>query len=249
MKKRIIFTLTTGRSGTALLAKLLKPLLQVHADHEPKPLFSDALVYLKTRPDFDIHEFCKMKLKAIQQSMDDKDIYIETCHSFGKGFIGPMREICSDIEIIILHRNPIDVTMSMYRLGDIPGRTKTGLHWYLSPKDNMSFTTLKYSIQEAYTDFQLCYWYTQEMLCRMNEALEHHQVLCSIEFRELLSYTYFRNVLNQMGITKIPRNYKKYYQSVVAYKVNEKSHRKHPLLLPPDLKEQIDQIHHDLIIK
>lgn len=256
VKKRIIFTLTTGRSGTALLTKLLEPLPQVHAEHEPKPLFSDAFVYLKSRSNFNISEFCHMKLKAIYELMGDKDIYIETCHMFGKGFLEPMLELCHDLEIIILHRNPVDVAMSMYRLGDIPGRTKTGIHWYLSPDDDLSLTTLISTTESnttnfsKYTDFQLCYWYTQEMLCRMNHALYHHKqnISHTIEFRELLSYTYFENILHKLEL-EIPRDYPLYYKSVIFTKINEKLYRKHPLPKPDDWQEQIAQIHKDFIVK
>ena len=250
MKTRIIFTLTTGRSGTALLAKLLEPLPQVHAEHEPKPLFSDAFVYLKTRPGFDVDKFCHDKINAIKTIIleSNRSIYIETCHTFGKGFIEPMcRLLSSEVEIIILHRDPMDVAMSMYRLGDIPGRTKTGIHWYISPTDFLSLTHLTRPMTD-YTDFQLCYWYTQEMLCRMNHALRHHQILATIEFRELLSYHYFHNILKRMKL-EIPRNYHAYYKSITLTKINEKTHRKHPLSLPVDYQEQIDQVHQDLIIK
>lgn len=249
VKKRIIFTLTTGRSGTALLTKLLEPLPQVHAEHEPKPLFSDAFVYLKTRSNFNVSEFCHAKLKAVHELMGKKDIYIETCHTFGKGFLEPMLEICHDLEIIILHRNPVDVAMSMYRLGDIPGRTKTGIHWYLSPSEFIAKTFLTQPFTH-YTEFQLCYWYTQEMLCRINHALYHYRqnIRHIIEFRELLSYTYFENILHKLEL-KIPRNYPLYYKSVIFTKINEKLYRKHPLPKPADWQEQIDQIHKDIIVK
>lgn len=258
--KRIIFTLTTGRSGTALLTELLRPLPQVHAEHEPKPLFSDAFVYLKTRHNFNVKEFCKIKLAAIDQLLEqnDKTIYIETCHTFGKGFMEPMLELNPDIEIIILHRDPIQVALSMYRLDDIPGKSKTGLHWYLSPGDHISVTTLdKYFPSPHmvskniyyYTDFQLCYWYTQEMLCRMNCAIQHHQIKCMINFGELLSYPKFINILERLNINQIPKDYIKQFKSITSIKINEKLYRKHKLPTPKDIHDQIDQVHKDLIIK
>jgi hypothetical protein len=182
--------------------------------------------------------------------MGDKDIYIETCHTFGKGFLAPMLQICHDIEIIILHRNPIDVAMSMYRLGDIPGRTKTGIHWYLSPHDYLMTLTYLKRPMELYSDFQLCYWYTQEMLCRMNDVLLHKYMdIKQIEFRELLSYTYFKSVLYRLRLNPIPENYEQYYKSVITSKINEKLYRKHPIPKPPDIDEQVAQVHHDLIVK
>ncbi|MFW9899868.1 MAG: hypothetical protein ACFFDY_01110 [Candidatus Thorarchaeota archaeon] len=249
--KRIIFTLTTGRSGTALLTELLRPLPQVHAEHEPKPLFSDAFVYLKTRHNFNVKEFCKIKLNAIDQLLEEnnKSTYIETCHSFGKGFIEPMLELNSDIEIIILHRDPIQVALSMYRLDDIPGRTKTGIHWYLMSDCNLSLTKLADYLHN-YSDFQLCYWYTQEILCRSNQLLHTHpdNIACLIDFRELLCYEYFRNILLKLHLT-IPKSYPIIYKSIISNKINEKLYRKHNLPLPSDYQAQIDQVNSDLIVK
>jgi len=145
--------------------------------------------------------------------MGDNDIYIETCHTFGKGFLEPMLEICHDTEIIILHRNPIDVAMSMYRLGDIPGRTKTGMHWYLGPNDRLSLTRLNGLVESEYVD-----------------------------------YHYFKNVLTRLKFD-VPENYEQYYRSIISNKINEKLYRKHHIPRPPDIYIQIDQIHHDLIIK
>lgn len=249
MNKRIIFTLTTGRSGTALLTELLRPLPQVHAEHEPKPLFSDAFVYLKTRRNFNVKEFCKIKLAAIDQLLEENNklIYVETCHTFGKGFLEPMLELNPDIEIIILHRDPVQVALSMYRLDDIPGRSKTGIHWYLSPSEFISMTYLTKPFT-SYTNFQLCYWYTQEMLCRMNHAIQHHQIKCMINFSELLSYPKFINILERLNLI-IPSNYLQQFKSITSTKINEKLYRKHKLPTPKDLDAQIDQIHKNLIIK
>jgi hypothetical protein len=91
---------------------------------------------------------------------------VETSHLFCKGFLEAWLEL-SDMpvpDLVLLDRDLRKVAKSIYQLQTIPGRTQKGLIWYLSPAD--TGTLVKMPDWQRLNDYQLCYWYCQEIEAR-----------------------------------------------------------------------------------
>jgi hypothetical protein len=157
-EKTLVFTVTTGRSGTAYLASLLARLPSTTALHEPDPSFTSVMRDVQTRPEVAREFWCEKKLPFIAEQ--DARVYVETSHLFCKGFFEQLLALGVRPALIFLRREPCDVARSLYRLGTIPGRTEKGRAFLLEPDDPH---TLFVSDWESLTDYQLCFWYCLEI--------------------------------------------------------------------------------------
>lgn len=157
-KKRLIFTVTTGRSGTAYLTNVFNYMKGVHAYHEPDPQYVKVLRQVQADPDYAYRFWLAEKLPEI--AGDSAGIYVETSHLTCKGFIEPLLEL-GIVPDLVIHRRPMrDISLSLLKMGTIPGRTDKGLQFYLSPDDP---NVLPVHNWQTLTDYQLCYWYCLEI--------------------------------------------------------------------------------------
>ncbi|MGB5686718.1 MAG: hypothetical protein WBM35_12950 [Candidatus Electrothrix sp.] len=166
-KKRIIFTVTTGRSGTAYLASIFGFARGVFAEHEPKPEFAEVMRAVQSDPELARRFLLEKKLPVMLEAPGD--IYVETSHLACKGFLMPMLELGIVPDLIIHRRASRDVALSLLRMGTIPARSDKGLCFYLSPDDP---GVLNISNWQQLTDYQLCYWYCLEIERRAGEYSE-----------------------------------------------------------------------------
>jgi len=157
-RKRLIFTVTTGRSGTAYLSSIFGYIRNVHSYHEPVPEYRKVLRRIQQEPDLARRFLLDEKLPAIARDL--ADIYVETSHITCKGFLEPLLDLGLVPDLIIHRRAPRDVSLSMYKMGTIPGRTRKGLMFYLSPEDP---NVLRLNDWQSLNDYQLCYWYCLEI--------------------------------------------------------------------------------------
>lgn len=156
--KRLIFTVTTGRSGTAYLAAVLSYMKGVSARHEPAPEFVTVLRDAQRDPSLATRFLLGEKLPAI--AGDPAGIYAETSHLACKGFLEPLLELGIVPDLIIHRRAVRDIAKSLYRQGTIPGRTEKALRFYLTPDDPGVMTLKGWTTLD---DYQLCYWYCLEI--------------------------------------------------------------------------------------
>ncbi len=157
----IVMTVTPGRSGTRLLCQLLKPCPDSFVGHEPSPGFHAVLKNLRDRPAL-AKTFCEeTKLPFIARQKTSH--YIETGHIFCKGFLEAFVELGVPFDLIVLRRSFRDVAKSLERLGCIPGKTSSGLHYLLHPDQP---DVLKIPSWQSLTNYQLAYWYTLEIARR-----------------------------------------------------------------------------------
>ena len=161
---RIILTASSGRCGTYLLARILDIIPGVTAVHEPVPRLDNIWWRLRGDPGLADRWLVKCKIPTIEKCRDP--IYIETTHQMCKGFFEPMLANGRKFDLIILSRDLRSVTLSMYKLNDIPGRTNTGRRWYPWPSDNTNLLILRPEEYKAFSDYQMCYWYVLEMELR-----------------------------------------------------------------------------------
>lgn len=156
---RLCFTITTGRSGTEYLARVLDLFRGVHAEHEPKPTFSSAFRTVCSAP-WTAREFwLEHKLPRIARTREP--FYVETSHLACKGFLESAIELGLRPTLVHLVRDPRAVASSLFALNTIPGRTFKGIKYYLAPSDRV-FLPLPGDLERV-TDYQLCYWYCLEV--------------------------------------------------------------------------------------
>ncbi len=157
-RKRLIFTVTTGRSGTAYLAAVFGYVRGANSYHEPAPEYVDVLRQAQGHPEVARRFLLEEKLPAIAR--DSAGIYVETSHLACKGFLEPLLEL-GIVPDLVIHRRPMrDVAVSLYTMGTIPGRGPKALRFYLSPADPGVISLANW---ETLHDYQLCYWYCLEI--------------------------------------------------------------------------------------
>jgi len=159
--KRLMFTVTTGRSGTNYVANMLSYIPSISSTHEPNPSFHQVMPQVKQDKDEAYRFLTEVKLPFIANL--SQTIYIETSHVFCKGFFEPLIELGIIPELLLLRRNNRQVATSMYRLGHIPGRSKIGEIFLINPGDSVFISLPGW---QAMHDYQLCYWYCLEIEAR-----------------------------------------------------------------------------------
>jgi hypothetical protein len=212
--------------------------MSVHATHEPRPWFHEVMQEVQTNPLRAKSFWVDKKFPVIQSTVDP--IYVETSHLICKGFLEPLLEMNIAFDVISLRRNPRDVAMSMVKLNTIPGRTKYGMMYYLSPFSENNFTRL--NDVDKFTDYQLCYWYCLEIDQRRKVYEEKVKKSGNrsvfITFDELIAGD---GVLKVKEVLQLPRlSVKGFLKRIIQpqlKKVNAKTNRKNNLQIQDDLDE------------
>lgn len=157
-KKRLIFTVTTGRSGTAYLTAVFNYIRDVVALHEPRPEYVEVLREAQSDTELAKRFVLEKKIPAIAQV--EGNIYVETSHLACKGFLEIFLEV-GLVPDLVVHRRPArDISLSLLKMGTVPGRKEKALRFYLQPSDP---GVLRLPDWHTLTDYQLCYWYCMEI--------------------------------------------------------------------------------------
>lgn len=198
---RLVFTVTTGRSGTGYLARLLGYLPNVRSYHEPEPRFSDVMRQVQHDSHVANQFWVEKKLPRIAN--ERTPIYIETSHLFCKGFVEPLLELGVTPDLIILRRPARQVATSLYQLNIIPGRGKKGPKWVLSPEDP---GVLPLPGWQTLHDYQLCYWYCLEIEHRSKRYAEMlgkiNACVAQVSLSEIRTLQGFYKLLNDLDLPK-----------------------------------------------
>ncbi len=223
--KRLIFTVTTGRSGTKYLTYLLSLLKDFTVEHEANPAFHGYLKQVQkdqsVATDFWINE----KLPHILNQRTA--FYADTSHVACKGFLEALLALDIIPDLIILKRNNADVAKSLYQLETIPGRSVLGMQYLISPDDNV---LLPVDNWQALTDYQLCYWYTLEIEKRQEKYASLFSAKGSkigyLNFEDLVGnkgFDHLRKVLKLPDFTAL--GYMKYLKNkhrIINHKLTQK---------------------------
>jgi hypothetical protein len=167
----LALTVTSGRSGTKLLAVLMSNALRLAAMHEPAPRVNFVLRAFIEAPSAARAWLITEKLPAMFAASRN-GFYAETSHLFCKGLIEPILSLGIHPKLIILTRPAREVASSLYQMNSIPVRTESGRLVLLGPNDP-GVTQL--SDWHLCSDYQLCYWYAREIERRQS----HYAALCS----------------------------------------------------------------------
>lgn len=132
---KYVFSINTGRSGSKYLAEILKEVKNFKAVHEPSPVMNGRpmIEYLQGNP-LKMEQNIKEKVSSINSRLDDKKCYIETNHTFIKGFgwLVPSHFPHKELGVILLKRDKEEIIKSLYRIKCTP-LSFYGLDWIMSP--------------------------------------------------------------------------------------------------------------------
>lgn len=233
----MIFTSTTGRSGTRYLANIInKNALNVTAEHDPYPQGYGAPIRWYDNGEVEKLRFLALKkFKRLKReiryrfilnmpvaremtgrkrthlkifvpfqkklgnyfpSVEIKEIYLESTHAFIKSFGEAMYNLVSDISLIHLTRNPLEVAKSFLNRDSIPGPYNKYL---LDP----NFKRNEIKLKMRMTDFQKCLWYWFETEVRHVTFLEKHNInkIYEIDIEELNDKQKVAEMFKTFGIT------------------------------------------------
>lgn len=221
-QKKLIFTVTNGRSGSLMLARLFDAIDGVMGLHEPHPSFHLLMRWVQGRPQLARKYWYYEKLPAIDRC--DTPVYVETSHLMCKGFLDALLEIELQPSLIFLTRDLRKTAVSMYRLNDIPGRTNRALKWYLAPQDP-TYAYIHSDALENLTDYQLCYWHALETAARIS----HYQTVAAnkglpnvlVDVEDLNSFDSFEAICNKLGISLNSNSQSRLHQEIGS-RVNER---------------------------
>ena len=161
LPKRFVFVVAADRSGTGLLARLLKLFPGVTCKHEPKPEFSSCMQSIQYDRELATQFLLNKKYPHIEKKVR-RSTYIETSHFFCKGFFEAWCESgLPTPNLIMLDRNPRKLAKSLMKRNCIPGRTEEGRKHCLSPDKPGCYLAIP--DWQSLSDYQLCYWHALEI--------------------------------------------------------------------------------------
>jgi len=171
------------------------------ARHEPTPRFSDVMRQVQQDKEIAYEFWLNQKLPQIAQLK--ANIYLEASHMFCEGFLEPLLDMGIVPNVIFLSRPYRQVALSLYQLGSIPGRTRRGLTYLLSPGDP---GVLLLPGWETLNDYQLCFWYCLEIDRRSKQyevlLQEKGSQTARTSIAELNTLSGFHRLLGDLDIKK-----------------------------------------------
>jgi hypothetical protein len=237
--RRLIFTITTGRSGTLLLARAIALHRGVAALHEPRPTFSSALRSVLAEPGVAREFWLAHKLPRILERKES--VYAETSHLVCKGFLESLVDLGVRPELVVLSRPARAVARSLLALGTIPGRTYGGVKYYLSPSESPCLP-LERARWERFSDYQLCFWYCQEIEARARAYEARWAPLgmrfTRIDFEALIRPAGITELAAKLGLPALGRLGRMRALALASLPSNERTARKRPVEHEPGALER-----------
>lgn len=242
---RLCFTVTSGRSGTKLLANLLREAAGICAEHEPAPRFNYVFRSIVDFPEAARWWLLTEKLPAIAKLMGAAPAYAELSHLTCKGFIEPILDLGVRPAFLMISRDPREVATSLFRIGAIPERTASGRLVLIGPTESL-FLPLPGWRQMS--DYQLCYWYAREIEWRQ----AHYRKLfrsagiewLDLRFDDIRSWDTFERVVSFVGGPEC-RPQRAQFDRLIASNQNPRAgllNGAPELALPSNLDEQERQV-------
>jgi hypothetical protein len=240
--KRLIFTVTSGRSGSHYLTRLLHYLPGMDVFHEEMThSYHTVLRDNQADPARGLAFLLERKLPFIEACK--KPVFAETSHLICKGFLEHFLELGLLPDLILLKRDRRKIATSLYRLGTIPGRQEKALQFYLMPSDREVQSDEGW---QNWSDYQLCYWHVLEIERRQRIYGEHFRGLGarvhSCDLEELTTKAGFQALYQGMDLKSPgPLNWIKYLRSRQK-RAGDFSKSKNQRELPSDIDDQESQI-------
>jgi len=159
-----MLAVSSGRSGTKHLSRILGLLPGVASLHEPEPNFVAEMRDAQDDPCIATEFLFQKKIPAL--AAITQKYYAEISSLWCKGLLQAwLSEPTLPVpDLILLDRDLRRIALSIFRLELTPERTHNGREWYLGPSAKTAL--LKVGDFEKWTDYQLCYWYALEVEAR-----------------------------------------------------------------------------------
>lgn len=238
--ERLIFTATTGRSGTLTLSRIFAGIPDCCAVHEPAPVMNNEVLRAASFGDgLELDRLYRTKLLAIMRAAAGHRYYLEANHLFIKTFIGhAAREFGNRLAVIHLVRRPIEVAMSIYRLQVQPG-TGSGNRWWLdyrAPLNRIRITDALEGDEFAHP-FYKGLWYWFEIEARVDEWRRRLPTVPFVrcETGWLNNPERLLALASALGIAVDSRQ----IESLIGVRENEKTGEKRVAPLPPQDAERM----------
>jgi len=135
---RLLFCISSGRSGTNYLADLLGAAEEVLAFHEAEPTMTGKFLrMINEAPYADSVNERRIKVEAIRKIIDEmpegKSVYCETNHMFIKTFFDVVVENFDNVEVIVLRRDLSLVLASFLQMCYFSEVNDVWPDWFSSP--------------------------------------------------------------------------------------------------------------------
>lgn len=170
--EKLVFTATTGRSGTKTLARIFAAVPDCRSLHEPWPSMCGGVLqaasFGRTAHTDEIYR-CVKSVNILRAAIGHR-YYMEANHCFVKTFMGQAIEEFGDrLAVIHLVRPPIPVAMSIYRLRQEPGTGVGNMWWldYRAPSNLIQVADLLETDRELSHPFYKALWYWHEIEARI----------------------------------------------------------------------------------
>jgi hypothetical protein len=171
--EKLIFTATTGRSGTLTLAKLFSAVPDCVAVHEGYPIMHGPVLRAASFGDAALVNRVYRQIKSVNilRAAAGHRYYLEANHLFIKTFIqNAVEDFGERMAVIHLVRPAVEVAMSIYCLCDGPG-TERGNYWWLdhrAPINLIPMADILDSTGAFSHPFYKALWYWHEVEARIS---------------------------------------------------------------------------------
>jgi hypothetical protein len=171
--EKVIFTATTGRSGTLSLAKLFAAVPGCRSVHEGHPVMNGSVLRAASYGDAALVNRVYRQVKSINilRAAVGYRYYLEANHLFIKTFIpNAIDEFGERLCVIHLVRPALEVATSIYQLRDCPG-TERGNYWWLeyrAPTNLVQIAQILEADPEFSHPFYKALWYWHEVEARIS---------------------------------------------------------------------------------
>ncbi len=240
--ERVIFTATTGRSGTLSLSRIFSAVRGCISLHEAYPAMNGPVLRAASYGDANLVNRVYRRIKSvnIRRAAVGHRYYFEANHLFIKTFAQNAVDDFGDrIAVIHLVRPAVEVATSIYSLRDYPG-TERGNYWWLdyrAPTNRISIADLLESDPEFSHPFYKALWYWHEVEARI---AAFHLEMPNVRFVRfqtewLNDALRMCDLLDDLGV--------EYDTAVIAAMIGLKEHTKDDQkigsALPADVSEQM----------
>lgn len=235
--RRLIFCITSGRSGSQYLAELFRTARRVQSFHEAPPTMSGEPLRLVNALPFEAsREARRIKPEAIAdllRRMPPEDIYAETNHMFIKTFFDVVLARFPNVDVVILRRGLPHVLKSFIEMGYYSPLNPGALDWMSSP--NAATAALPaIAPDEALDQYDASIAYLLDIEARAQRFIREYQWVRVHETRleHLLDPERVAALFRCLNLTASRRTW-----SFIGRKVNDRPHRKRLFNNPTTLDE------------
>lgn len=239
--EKLIFTATTGRSGTLTLTRLFAAVPGCRSEHEAHPVMNGTVLRAASYGDTELADRVYQRVKSvnIRRAAVGYRYYFEANHLFIKTFArNTIADFGRRVAVIHLVRPAAEVANSIYHLGDYPS-TARGNYWWLdyrAPTNLLAMADILESDSEFSHPFYKALWYWHEIEARIAAWRARNPDVRVIDFETgwLNDLDRVYGLLDRLGV----QYERARLAPLVGAKEHTKTHQKVGAPLPPKEAEQ-----------